>query len=259
MRDIIDLIEADHLHIMRWAARLGELSRQDGDKELVPVLARTWQTLAGLIELHMSADEEICGPAIFGTGRRGRVLARETRATHEDIREIIRETSLQSVGSLAWWHLARVALAAWAVQLDVEAHDLLAECRRRADPALRERLVWQWRTFAEARIRDQYPQAPPDIPTHQLRQDKYAPAAVPRLSDPAFGPLACTCQVCTRALDWTLVRQVERIRGAGGRRQRRASRGTPAAARVRPAGEWSRADKPAWGTGPGPESDLDER
>jgi hypothetical protein len=29
MCDIIDLIEADHLHIMRWAARLGELSDQE--------------------------------------------------------------------------------------------------------------------------------------------------------------------------------------------------------------------------------------
>ena len=33
MCDIIDLIEAGHLHIMRWAARLGELSRQASDQE----------------------------------------------------------------------------------------------------------------------------------------------------------------------------------------------------------------------------------
>lgn len=71
MRDIIDLIEADHMHIMRWPARLGEFGRRDGGgREPLPVLAGTWQTLAGLIELHMSADEEICGPAVLGTGER---------------------------------------------------------------------------------------------------------------------------------------------------------------------------------------------
>ena len=91
MRDIIALVEANYLHITRWAARLGELSRLDSGQQPIPVLVRTWQTLTSLIELHIRADEEICGPAIFGPTERGRVLARETRAAHEDIREIIRE------------------------------------------------------------------------------------------------------------------------------------------------------------------------
>jgi hypothetical protein len=203
MRDIIALVEADHLHITRWAARLGELSRRDSGPEL-PVLVSTWQTLASLIELHITADEEICGPAVFGPRKRGRVMAGETRAAHEDIREIMREASLQPPGSPQWWHLVRAALAAWAVQLDLEEHGPLAEHRRRADPALRERLVGQWRAFTEAQIRDRYPQAPPDIPTHQLRQDSHAPATVPQLADPSFGPLACTCRACTRTLDQTI-------------------------------------------------------
>ena len=201
MCDIIDLVETDRLHIMRWAARLGELGRQDSGQGSDPVLVRTWQTVAYLMELHMSADEEICGPAVFGADGRGRVLTRKIRDAHEDIREIIRETSLQLPGSPPWWRLARAALAAWAVQLDLEAHGPLAERRRRADPELRERLARRWRAFTEAHVRDQYPQAPPDIPTHQLRHDSDAPAAVPRLADPAFGPLACTCRACTRTLD----------------------------------------------------------
>lgn len=160
--------------------------------------------LASLIELHMDAEEEICGPAVLGTAGRGGVLAGEIRAGHKDIREIICETSLHPPGSPPWWHLARAALAAWAVQLDMEQHGPLAKCRRRADLALRKRLVGQWRAFTEAQIRDQYPQAPPDIPTHQLRQDSSAPATVPRLDNPAFGPLACTCRTCTRTLDWAI-------------------------------------------------------
>ena len=230
MRDIIDLIRADHLHIMRWAARLGALSRQDIDQESPPVLAGTWQTLASLIELHMRADDEICGPAVLGAGRRGRVLAREIRAAHEDIRELIREVSLHPPGSPPWWHLARVALAVWAVQLDLEEHGPLAECRYRADPALRERLVGRWRAFSEAHIRDRYPQAPPDIPTHQIRQDSHALATVPRLADPAFGPLACTCRACTRTLDWTIFRLGEHVRERPAAAKDGGARGTPAGA-----------------------------
>jgi hypothetical protein len=110
-------------------------------------------------------------------------------------------------------------MAAWAAQLDLEEHGPLAECRRRADPVLRERLAAQWRAFAEAQIRDQYPQAPPDIPTHQLPRDSHAPATVPQLADPAFGPLACTCRACTRTLDRTIFRPGEDLGGAdGGRR-----------------------------------------
>ncbi len=65
MCDIIDLIRADYLHIMRWAAKLGELSRRYGE-EYRPALVSTWLTLASMIDLHMRADDEICGPAVLG-------------------------------------------------------------------------------------------------------------------------------------------------------------------------------------------------
>jgi hypothetical protein len=42
------------------------------------------------------------------------------------------------------------------------------------------------------------PQAPPQLPTCQLRQTR---PATPHLADPAFSPLACTCQTCTDRLD----------------------------------------------------------
>jgi hypothetical protein len=212
MADIIDLIGADHLHIMRWAARLGELSRQGDGHVSRSALVTTWKTLATLIDLHMSADEEVCGPAVFGSDPQGPALARQIEDAHEDIREIIRETNLQRPGSLPWWHLVKTTLAAWAVQLDEEAHGPMADRRRRADPALRAQLADQWRAFADALIRDQYPQAPPEIPTHQLRQNGRAPVAMPRLADPAFGPLACTCRACNRTLDWLILQQRKHLR-----------------------------------------------
>jgi hypothetical protein len=200
MCDIIDLIRADYLHIMRWAAQFGELSRHYSE-ESRPALISTWMTLARLIDLHMRADDEICGPVVFGTAPRGRALAWQTKADHEDIREMIGETGLYPPGSPPWWQLARAALAAWAMYFDQEEHGALAEYRRRADPRLRNQLATRWRAFAEAQIRDQYPQAPPQIPTCQLRQEGKVPAGVPPLAAPAFGPLACTCADCTDMLD----------------------------------------------------------
>jgi hypothetical protein len=210
MADIIELILADHLQIMRWAARLGDLHGRGRDARAE--LAATWETLAALIDLHMRADDEICDPAVFGGGPEGRAMTRQIRDDHDDIREILREISLQPPGSPSWWHLVRTALSAWAAQLDQEQHSPLAARRYRADPALRERLARQWRAFADACIRDQYPQAPPEIPTHRLRQDSRAPVTVPRLADPRFGPLACTCRACTRALEWVLFRQRKHVR-----------------------------------------------
>jgi hypothetical protein len=75
----------------------------------------------------MRADEEICGPAFYAVDAPGRALARENQDAYEDIREIIRETSLQRPDSPPWWDLAGAALAAWTVQLDMEARGPLAE------------------------------------------------------------------------------------------------------------------------------------
>jgi hypothetical protein len=200
MAEITELIAADYLHIMRWQMRLAELRQRRGDPAILPALAATWNTLASLIDLHMAADDEVCGPAIYGTGPHGLNLAREAADVHEDIREIIRETNLYPPGSLLWWTLATATLAAWTRYLHREVYGPLADRRRQASPAQRARLARQWRAFMDAQIRDRYQDPPPHIPTCQLRQTRPA-ASVPRLADPAFAPLACVCPACTRELD----------------------------------------------------------
>lgn len=194
--DLIDLIGASQLHILRWHARLGELRRR-GSPASCRELAATWDTVAALLDLHMRAEDEICGPAIYGTEPPGLAVAWDVKDAHADIREMLRETSLQPPGSPRWWQLATTASSAWLRRCEDEEHGPPAEYRRRADPALRRRLARQWRAFSEACIRDLYPDAPPQLPTCQLRQ---ARPATPRLAGPAFGPLACTCEACTLRL-----------------------------------------------------------
>ncbi len=199
--DIMDLAGASHLHILGWQAWLGELRRCPGDAASGPALATVWDTLASLIDLHMRAEDEVCAPAFYDTTPQGQALAGHARAAHADIDEIIQETSLQHPGSALWWQLAMATLAAWARHCDDDEHGLLGDCLRRADFALRQQAGRQWRAFREACIRDQqYPHAPPQMPTCQLRR---AHPGTPRLADPVFTPLACTCQACTAMLDRT--------------------------------------------------------
>ncbi len=199
--DIIDLAGASHLHILGWQAWLGELRRCPGDPASGPALATVWETLAALIELHMRAEEEVCAPALYDPTPQGQALTRHAKAAHADIGEIIEEASLQPPGSALWWQLATAALAAWARHCDYDEHGAPGDCLRRADSALRQQVGRQWRAFREACIRDQrFPHAPPQMPTCQLRR---AHPATPRLADPVFTPLACTCQACTGMLDRT--------------------------------------------------------
>jgi anti-anti-sigma factor len=197
MADITDLVGASRLHILRWQARLGQLRRQRGAPAPGPEAAAAWDTAARLIDLHMHAGDEICGPAIYDRTPSGRALARSIQDAHDDIRDLLRETGLKLPGSPRWWDLVTAALSAWARQVDYEDHDAPADCRRRADFRLRVQLARQWRAFRETFIRDQYPDAPPQLPTCQLRQTR---PATPRLADPVFCPLACTCADCTEKL-----------------------------------------------------------
>lgn len=201
MADIIDLVSVDHFHVMCWAAQLGQLNRQRDKQVSAAVLAMTWQTLASLVDLHMKAEDEVCTPAIFGTGRRGLARTERSKAEHRTVRAIIAEASLHPLGSPPWWELAQAAMVAWCGLVDQEEHGPVGAYRRRANPALRQQLTTRWRAFTDARIRDRYPQAPPGIPVHRLRQQKRAPLAVPRLASPVFGPLACICQTCNDQLD----------------------------------------------------------
>jgi hypothetical protein len=198
MVDISDVIRADGTHILCWQTRLGRLRRGAGPVS-GPDLAATWDTVTALIDLHGRAEEEICDPVIYRAHLHGRILAAQARDARHDIRELIDETGLQPLGSPRWWDLATTALAAWALHADDDEHGRPADYRRRAERELREHLAHQWRAFTEAAIRDQsYPAAPPQPFTCELR---LAYPATPRLADPAFGPLACTCQPCTDRLD----------------------------------------------------------
>lgn len=156
MADIVDVIVADRAEIMKGRVKFSELADQRGNPGFGQAQAAVWDTLAGLIGLHLSAVDEICVPAVY-SGARGLMRRHSVLCEHEDVRELIREARLQPSGSALRRQLTNAALVALSRQADGEKDDILADLRR-ADPRLRQRLARQWRAFTEAQIRDMCPE-----------------------------------------------------------------------------------------------------
>ena len=69
MADIIEVILADHKRIRRMLGALDDAARYGEDPCAGWMLAPVWCRLAGLLELHAEAEEEICYLALFGQSR----------------------------------------------------------------------------------------------------------------------------------------------------------------------------------------------
>jgi hypothetical protein len=126
--DVIELIMADHRRIRRLREALYDAVRCTGDSGENWMLAHIWQRLAGLLEAHTAADEEICYLPMFGRGPLAAKLRRDAIADHDDIREAVGEAALQRVGSALWWRAVRAALAGTVDHMNREERDVLAGC-----------------------------------------------------------------------------------------------------------------------------------
>jgi hypothetical protein len=116
-----------------------------GDADSRTELAGRWEMLAALLEMHADAAEEIGFPALFG---RAATAARDNaRATHDDLREAVREARLHPAGSRAWRLAVLAARAAAIEHIDDLESGALARFRRDASIPVREGLARQWLAF----------------------------------------------------------------------------------------------------------------
>ena len=157
MADIIELILADHRRIRRLLGALGDAARYGEDPGAACILAPVWDKLAGLLELHAEAEEEICYLAMFGPGPNAAARMQDAIADHDDIREAVAEARLHPPGSAAWWRAVTAARQASRDHIACEEHGVLAAFGRRATPALRDELGRQWAPFIAARTLDAIP------------------------------------------------------------------------------------------------------
>ena len=160
MTDIIELVLDDHRRIRQLRQALRDTACDGPRAGPGEALAEVWDSLAGLIELHLSAEQEICWLPMCGTGPPGREQLAAAAAAAADIMAAIGEARLQPAGSPCWWLAVNDALAACAAQFGREEDGILPGFARRADWPARERLGRQWLAYTEARLLDQAPAGP---------------------------------------------------------------------------------------------------
>ena len=141
---------ADHRRIRRLRAALDDAVRCGGDSGSGWMLSHVWERLAGLMEAHAQAEEEICYLPMSGASPHAGEWRRAAVADHDDIREAIGEAALQPVGSALWWGAVRAALAVSADHLDREERAMLAGCLPRLTISQRLELGRQWLEFIAA-------------------------------------------------------------------------------------------------------------
>ncbi len=204
MADIIELILDDHRRIRLLREALHAAAGQQGAPAAGDTLAYAWDSLAGLIELHLSGQGEIglrlvpgIGP---GAGPGAGPVAAEHRpyaaAAQDAIRVAVAEARLQPAGSGPWWQAVRTALSIWAEQLDHVERAVLPGFGRRTDGAQRDRLGRRWLTFRAARLLDLSPPAALDAPVCQFCHQPI-PGSHRHVLDAQERAVFCVCSACS--------------------------------------------------------------
>ncbi len=193
MTDIIELLLADHRRIRRLRQALHDTARDGAGAGP----GGTWARLAWVIELHLSAEQEICWLPMCGTGPRGREQIAAAAAEAADIMAAIGESRLRPAGSPCWWRAVNDALSACVAQLRREEDGILAGFARRADWSVREQLGRQWLAYTAARRLDQTPagrdeRSPAPVAGRVKARGaaKFSPASMPATIRPVPTPAA---------------------------------------------------------------------
>ncbi|HEY2205150.1 MAG TPA: hemerythrin domain-containing protein [Pseudonocardia sp.] len=135
--DIIELILTDHETFRRGFADLDELAVRNDPVEL----AKAWNPLASLLDVHAAAEEEVFYPELLRKGQEDPVEETvDAVGDHNDIRDGVREANRYPAGSDEWWAGVRTTREANDEHLAEEERDALADFRLSADLELRETL-----------------------------------------------------------------------------------------------------------------------
>jgi Hemerythrin HHE cation binding domain len=197
MTDIIELVLGDHRRIRQLWETLHDTARYDPRGGPGGALARMWDGLAGVIELHLTAEQEICWLTMCGAGPRGREQITAAAADAADITAAIGEARLQPAGSPIWWRAVNDAIATCAARFGREEDGILADFARYAARPARDQLGHQWLAFTDARRLDETPAGPDSAVCQICRQP--VPERHHDVRDSGPGAIRCTCHACACA------------------------------------------------------------
>ncbi|MBV9450513.1 MAG: hemerythrin domain-containing protein [Streptosporangiaceae bacterium] len=144
MADIVTLVMADHARIRRLFAEL-ETARDSPSR--LPIV---WTELAGCLEAHLDASEEITYLPLFADSTTGDEDRRQLADQDADIREAVAEARLQPAGSRLWWLVVSAAQTAVDRRIDAIESVPLRRFRQQAPEHAREALGRQWIRFMAA-------------------------------------------------------------------------------------------------------------
>jgi hypothetical protein len=174
--DIAELIMADHRRIGRLCRTVYDTARHGGQSGPDWMLGHVWQRLADLLVAHTQAEEETCYASLVsaaGPQLTGRM--RDPIADHEDIRALIGEASVHTVGSVPWWHAVLTVIEVSTEHHEREERDILPACVLGLGLNRRKELGRQWYAYMAAWRRDPHPGTGPAhvLARHQLPGDPF--------------------------------------------------------------------------------------
>ena len=137
--DICELILEQHEEFRRRFAELDELRDASG-----PALAGVWEPLAGLLEAHAAAEEELFYPRLLDLGDEPVEETEDAITDHNDITEAVERTRGLETGSDDWWDAVDAARAENSEHTAEEERGALADFRRNASDGLRQELGAAW-------------------------------------------------------------------------------------------------------------------
>jgi hypothetical protein len=148
--DITRLIQDDHDEQRKMFAILDEIPRDETDK-----LGAVWNRLQILLEVHAEAEEHHFYPHLLevGRGAMDESVDAETKDAikdHNEIRDAIRKTRGQQIGSDAWWQALLEARKQNSDHMAEEEREDLPDFRRHASLELRHRLALEFAAFEAA-------------------------------------------------------------------------------------------------------------
>jgi nitrite reductase/ring-hydroxylating ferredoxin subunit/hemerythrin-like domain-containing protein len=140
--DITVLVELEHDAIRSQFESLAALT--DARE-----LTAAWTTLAELLEIHASGEEQLLYPRLARTADEGVEEAEHAVREHNEIRDSVRAVERHPVGSEEWWRALDTAREVNEEHLQEEERDALPLFRTSTDRSRREELGGEWVTFHE--------------------------------------------------------------------------------------------------------------
>lgn len=145
MPDICDLVLDDHEQFRR---RFAELDDKRASGAVAAALAGVWGHLAGELERHAAAEEELFYPRLLHRGSDAQEETEDAIKDHNKIRDAIALADQADPGTDQWWSAVARAREENSKHIAEEERGALPDFRRNVDPARREELGARWLAFS---------------------------------------------------------------------------------------------------------------